>query len=87
VVAGQLTTLRSWWHTQFICASIDGEEFGRGVWAAGELGAEEKVAFTMAVTPVIAGHATNESLQESFVLRHVVCNGGGLSATRSSNRR
>jgi hypothetical protein len=47
----------------------------------------KKVAFTVTVTPVIAGHATSESPRGSPALRHMVHNGGSLSATRSSNRR
>jgi hypothetical protein len=55
---------RSSWHSQFIGVSSDGDEFGRGVQAAGERKRAQcvgKVTFTVAVAPVIAGHAPSES--------------------------
>ena len=48
---------------------------------------KEWVAFTVALPPVIAGHATGESPRGSSALRHVVHDGGSLSVTRSFNRR
>jgi hypothetical protein len=45
-----------------------------------------KVAFTVAVAPVIAGHATGESPRWGLVLKHVVRNGNSSTAARLSVR-
>jgi hypothetical protein len=89
VVAGQLTTLRSSRRGQFIDVASGSDEFGRAVLAAGGETSSvrgKKIAFTVVVTPVIAGHATSESPRGSPAVRHVVRNGGSLSATRLSNQ-
>jgi hypothetical protein len=64
VVAGYFTALRSSRRAQFIGLASGGGEFGRAVLAAGEGRRAQcvgKVSFTVAVAPVIAGHATSES--------------------------